>query len=366
VSKLDRYSIEQDIMEINKRLEKRKINFKNKTVLVTGGAGFLGSWVCDVLISQGAYVICLDNISSGLKSNIIHLENHPNFRFIMHDISKPIYFGQVRPNYTSIPDIHKLDIVMHMASRASPFEFYNYPISILKSNTFGTFNALGIANSHNAIFYYSSTSEVYGNPPNEAIPTPETYYGYVNPIGPRSCYDEAKRCGEAYIMAYMLEYGINAHITRIFNTYGPRIRSGKLFGRVIPNFIHQTLMDEDITIFGDGSQTRSFVYIVDEIEGILTDVMEEKARGIVINIGNDKETTILEIAQKIIEITGSKSKIVFKPLPIDDPARRQPNIERARKILNWEPTTSLEEGLRKTINWYKQILDKNSEWEKIK
>jgi len=356
---LELYFIEKDIEEINKRLEKRGINFKDKTILVTGGAGFLGSWVCDVLISQGADVICMDNISSGQKGNIIHLEKKSNFRFIMHDISKPIYFGQVHPKYTSVPDIHKIDIVMHMASRASPFEFQNFPISILKSNTFGTFNALGIANKHNAIFYYSSTSEVYGNPPDEAIPTPETYYGYVNPIGPRSCYDEAKRCGEAYIMAYMLEYGINAHITRIFNTYGPRIRSGKLFGRVIPNFVHQALKDEDITVFGDGSQTRSFTYVVDEIEGILTDVMEEKARGIVINVGNDKETTILELAQKIIELTNSNSKIVFKPLPIDDPVRRQPKLDRAREILKWEPTTPLEEGLKKTISWYKQILEKN-------
>jgi len=312
-----------------------------------------------VLISQGANIICIDNLSSGLYENVKHLAKNKNFRFINHDISFPIYFGKVHPSEFSVPDIHDIDIVMHLASRASPFEFKEHPISILKSNTLGTFNALGIANQHNSIFFYTSPSEVYGNPPDSAVPTPEEYNGNVNPIGPRSCYDEAKRAGEAFIMAYMLEYNINAHIIRIFNTYGPRIRWGKLYGRVIPNFIYQALHDEDITVFGDGSQTRSFTYVVDQIEGMLKDIASPKARGIVINIGNDKENTVLELAQQIIELTGSKSKIIHKDLPIDDPERRRPILKRANEILDWRPTTQLKDGLKKTIEWFKQLNEKN-------
>lgn len=351
------YNIRDDIEEINKRLSKQKIDFNGKTVLVTGGAGFLGSWVCHVLISQGAKVICLDNMSSGLWDNIKDLAKNKNFRNIAHDISEPIYFGKIHAREASVPDVEKLDIVMHMASRASPFEFKNHPISILRANTLGTFNALGIANQHRATFFYSSTSEVYGNPPPEHVPTPETYFGNVNPIGPRSCYDEAKRCGEAFIMAYMLEYNIDAHIIRIFNTYGPGIRGGNLFGRVVPNFIQQALNDEDITIFGDGSQTRSFTYVVDEIEGILKDVATPEARGIVINVGNDKEYTVKELAELIVEMTGSKSKIIYQPMPIDDPVRRNPVLKRAKEILNWEPTTSLRDGLKRTIEWFKYLKD---------
>ena len=349
------YKVNDDIEEIKKRLKNADINFKDKNVLVTGGAGFLGSWVCDVLVSQGANVICLDNFSSGLWDNVKHLDNKENFRFICHDIALPIFFGKVNPDHFSVPEIHKLDVVMHLASRASPFEFKQFPVSILKSNTLGTFNALGIAYQHNSTFFYSSTSEVYGNPPKEAVPTPETYFGNVNPIGPRSCYDEAKRAGEAWIMAYMLEYNINAHFIRIFNTYGPRIRYGKLFGRVIPNFIHQALRDEDITVFGDGSQTRSFTYVVDLLEGMFKDIMAPKARGIPINVGNDKENTVLELAEMIIELTGSNSKIIKMPLPIDDPIRRQPVLKRANEILDWEPKTDLLDGLKKTINWFKEF-----------
>ncbi|MHA1334445.1 MAG: UDP-glucuronic acid decarboxylase family protein [Promethearchaeota archaeon] len=348
------YNFEEDINDIIKRLEKDKISFKGKNILVTGGAGFLGSWVCDVLIKQGAYVICIDNLSSGRFENINHLMDNPNFRFINHDISEPIYFGLTNhPNGVCIGDIAKLDIVMHMASRASPFEFQKFPIEIIKSNTLGTMNALEIAKAHNALFFYTSTSEVYGNPPPEAIPTPETYFGHVNPVGPRSCYDESKRAGEAIIKAYELQHNLKTKIVRIFNTSGPRIRHGPEFGRVIPNFIHQALHDEDVTVFGDGSQTRSFTYVTDEIEGILKIVHYKQALGEVINLGNDKEYTILELAKKIIELTNSKSKIVFKPLPIDDPIRRRPVLEKAKKLINWEPTTSLEEGLKKTIAWFK-------------
>jgi UDP-glucuronate decarboxylase len=348
------YEISQDVEEINTRLKKDGITFEGKTILVTGGAGFLGSWVCDVLVNQNAYCICLDNLTSGQPKNVIHLMDKDNFRFINHDISYPIYFGMsYHPLGICIGDIKKIDIVMHMASRASPFEFKDNPISILRSNTLGTLNSLGIAKFHNAIFFYTSTSEVYGNPPKEAIPSPESYFGNVNPVGPRSCYDESKRAGEAFIKAYELQHQMRTKIVRIFNTSGPRIRHGPEFGRVVPNFIHQALNDDDITIFGDGSQTRSFVYIVDEIEGILKIVYIDEANGEVINLGNNKEYTILELAKIIKDLTHSNSKIVFKPLPIDDPVRRCPDITKAKKILNWEPTTSLEDGLKKTIAWFK-------------
>jgi len=348
------YHINDDINEIINRLEKESISFKDKIILVSGGAGFLGSWVCDVLIKQGATCICIDNLSSGSFSNILHLMDKENFRFINHDISKPIYFGFSNyPNSVCVGDIKKIDIVLHMASRASPFEFKEHPISILKSNTLGTMNALGIAKAHNALFFYTSTSETYGNPPDEAIPTPESYFGNVNPVGPRSCYDESKRAGEAFVKAYELQHKIRTKIVRIFNTSGPRIRHGPEFGRVVPNFIHQALNDEDITVFGNGSQTRSFTYVVDEIEGILKFVYKKEAIGEVINLGNVKEYTILELANLIKDLTNSKSKIIFKSLPVDDPSRRSPDIRKAKKILNWEPKTSLKEALEKTILWFK-------------
>ena len=348
------YDFKQDLDEILKRLNEDNISFRSKTILVTGGAGFLGSWVCDILVKQGANCICLDNLSSGRFANIDHLMEKENFRFINHDISKPIFFGLTHhPNGICIGDIKRINIVMHMASRASPFEFSKYPIPILKSNTLGTMYALGIAKAHNALFFYTSTSEVYGNPPDNAIPTAETYFGNVNPVGPRSCYDESKRAGEAFVKAYELQHKIKTKIVRIFNTSGPRIRYGPEFGRVIPNFIHQALNNEEITIFGDGSQTRSFIYVVDEIEGILKFVHESKAIGELINLGNNKEYTILEIAKLIKELTNSKSEIVFKPLPIDDPVRRCADLSKAKRILNWQPTTPLKEGLMKTIAWFK-------------
>ncbi len=348
------YDIKEDINLTISRLKKDGISFEGKTILVTGGAGFIGSWVCDVLVRQNAYCICLDNLSSGRFENILHLMDKDNFRFINHDISYPIYWGMsYHPLGICVGDIKRIDIVMHMASRASPFEFKDEPISILRSNTLGTLNSLGIAKHHNAIFFYTSTSEVYGNPPKEDVPTPESYFGHVNPVGPRSCYDESKRAGEAFIKAYELQHKLRTKIVRIFNTSGPRIRYGPEYGRVIPNFICQALHDEDITVFGEGSQTRTFIYIVDEVEGLLKMVYKDEAIGEVINLGNDKEYTILELAHVIKELTNSNSKIVFKPLPIDDPVRRCPVIKRAKEILNWEPTTSLEEGLKKTVAWFK-------------
>jgi|Deesub1362A_J573_1020465.scaffolds.fasta_scaffold04261_3 UDP-glucuronate decarboxylase len=333
--------IEKDVDVIVKELEKGNVSFEDSRVLVTGGAGFLGSWICDVLVKQGAEVTCLDNFSSGLRSNIEHLMDKENFTFVEHDISKPIFF-----------DKH-FDLVMHLASRASPFEFEKFPIQILKANTLGIWVALGIAKKHRARFLYASTSEVYGNPPASFIPTPETYNGNVNPVGPRSCYDEAKRAGEAFVMAYRLEHGLDTRIARIFNTYGPRMRAGDIYGRVVPRFIEQALNNKPITVFGDGSQTRSFTYVTDEVEGLLRLAGIDGLGGEVVNIGNNRETTILELAQLVKNLCSSDSEIVFMPLPKDDPRRRCPDISKAKKLLKWEPRVSLKEGLKKTIEWFK-------------
>ncbi len=321
-------------MDAKKLLEDREI-------LITGGAGFLGSYMCEALIESNARVTCLDNLSSGLASNIAHLKDNENFQFIEHNISKPMNFET------------KFDLVIHMASRAAPFEFEKYPIQILKANTLGIWVALGIAKKHSARFVYTSTSEIYGNPDPKFVPTPETYNGNVNPIGPRSCYDEAKRAGEAFVVAYRQEHNMDTRMARIFNTYGPRMRADDIYGRAVPRFIDQALKGEDITVFGDGSQTRSFTYVSDQIDGLLRLADLDEARGEVINIGNNKETTILELAELIKRLTNSSSKIAFHPLPEDDPKRRCPDISKAKKILGWEPKVSLEEGLKNTIKWFK-------------
>jgi len=314
-----------------------QISFEDQRVLVTGGAGFLGSWICDTLLASGARVTCVDNFASGQKENIRHMTGQERFRFIEHDISTPLSVET------------RLDYVFHMASRASPFEFEHYPIQILKANTTGILVALGIAKKHGAKIMYTSTSEVYGNP--DIVPTPESYYGNVNPIGPRGCYDEAKRCGEAYVMAYRKQHGLDTRIARIFNTYGPRIRMDGIYGRVIPRFISQALNGDPITVFGDGLQTRSFTYVTDQIEGLLRLASLDAARGQVINIGNVNEITVLALAKKVIEITGSSSPVSFHPLPEDDPLRRWPDVTRAKQILGWEPKVPLEYGLVRTIGW---------------
>ena len=351
------YDHQNELQKIINRLgkdERMNNSFKKKNILVTGGGGFLGSWICEVLLKLDAKVVCLDNFSSGRWENIAHLEKNPNFKFIMHDISIPVFFGKYKPNRVSYPNLtDRFDIVMHLASRASPFEFSKFPISIMKSNTLGTMNALGIAKEHSSSFFYASTSETYGNPPVDKVPTPESYFGYVNTIGPRSCYDESKRAGEAFTKAYELQHNIDVRFVRIFNTYGPRIRAGKELGRALPNFIEQCLNDDPITVFGDGSQTRCFTYVVDEVEGILKDTIVPEARGIPINLGHNKVTTILELAELTKQLTNSNSKIVFQKMPKDDPVRRQPILIRAKKVLRWEPTTDLETGLKKTIEWYK-------------
>lgn len=315
------------------------ISFQGQGVLVTGGAGFLGSWLCESLISMGADVICVDNFASGLRSNISHLMDSSRFHFIEHDITEPICLED------------RLDLVIHMASRASPFEFEHYPIEILKANTIGLMISLDIAKEHEARILYTSTSETYGNP--AVVPTPESYYGNVNSIGPRGCYDEAKRCGEAYVMAYRKQYGLNTRIARIFNTYGPRIRWDGIYARAVPRFIDQAVNGRPITIFGDGTQTRSFTYVTDQIGGLLRLAAVNEANGSVVNIGNDKETKIIDMARMVLNITGSASGITYHPLPEDDPLRRRPDIARARDLLDWEPKVSLEEGLLNTVEWFR-------------
>ncbi len=329
--------IQEGVDEIFRNL--RGISFEDQTVLVTGGAGFLGSWICDVLVRQNARVICLDNLASGLENNVAHLMDQENFKFVRHDISQPIHF-----------DDEKIDFVMHLASRASPLEFDKFPIQIIKANTLGTWVALGIAKKHRAKFLFTSTSEVYGDA--EVIPTPETYNGNVNPIGVRGCYDESKRAGEAICMAYRRQHGLDVRIARIFNTYGPRMRAEGVYGRVVPRFIYQAINNEPISVFGDGTQTRSFCYVTDQVEGLLRLAWLDEAEGEVMNIGSPNEITILELAEIIIEITGSNSQIAFHPLPPDDPKRRCPDITKAKKILKWQPKIELRDGLRKTVEWF--------------
>ena len=316
-------------------------SFQDQTVLVTGGAGFLGSWICDLLLLQGASVICLDNLSSGLRSNISSHLDDENFSLIEQDICLPLSLDR------------KVDLVIHMASRASPFEFERYPIEILKANTLGLMASLNIAKEHGSKLLYASTSEIYGNP--HVVPTPESYYGNVNPIGPRGCYDESKRCGEAYIVAYRKQFGLDARIARIFNTYGPRIRFDGIYARALPRFINQAVNTQPITIFGDGMQTRSFTYVTDQIAGLIRLAALDEARDAVVNLGSDVETTIKEMAYLVLKATGSQSEITYHPLPDDDPLRRRPDITRARELLGWRPKIGLAEGLDRTLAWYRSL-----------
>lgn len=306
------------------------------TVLVTGGAGFIGSHLCELLLSRGYRVICMDNLSTGSINNIDHLRSE-NFRFIKQDVTEYIYIKE------------PVDYVLHFASPASPIDYLRMPIQTLKVGSLGTHKALGLAKEKNAVFLLASTSEVYGDP--EVHPQTESYWGNVNPIGPRGVYDEAKRFAEAMTMAYHRYHGLRTRIARIFNTYGPRMRLND--GRVVPNFVYQALHNEPLTVYGEGKQTRSFCYISDMVEGIyqlmLTDYPEP------VNLGNDNEMTVLELAEKIIKLCGAKSGIVYKPLPQDDPKTRRPDITKARRLLNWEPKVSLDEGLQKTIEWFKTI-----------
>lgn len=328
--------VEEDVDSLVRSLNEQGISFEGQSVLVTGGAGFLGSWICDVLVKQGTQVICVDNFSSGRKENIQHLVGLENFKLVEHDVSQPIFLNE------------NIDVVMHLASRASPLEFSRFPIQILKANTLGTWVALGIAKEHKAKLVYASSSEIYGDPDPKHVPTPETYTGNVNPVGFRSCYDEAKRVGEAFIAAYRIQHGLDTRILRIFNTYGPRMRPGDLYGRVVPRFNDQAVSGRSLTVFGDGTQTRSFTYVTDMVEGILRATCLAEASGEVINLGSDEETRIIDLAKTVLKLTGSKSGIEFHPLPVDDPRRRCPDIGKAEKLLEWKPKTSLQRGLTKT------------------
>ena len=303
-------------------------------VLVTGGAGFIGSYLCERLLLEGNTVLCLDNFLTGREENVTTLRGKPDFELIRHDLSKPIHLEG------------SLDYVLHLASPASPPDYLKYPIETLKVGSLGTFNALDLARSKGAKFLLASTSEVYGDP--LVHPQPESYWGNVNCIGPRSVYDEAKRFAEASTMSFHREYRLDIRIVRIFNTYGPRMR--KEDGRAIPNFITQALSGQPITVYGDGSQSRSFCYITDLVEGIRR-LMDCECHEPV-NLGNPEERSLLDLARTIVRLTHSTSQMVFKPLPIDDPKQRCPDIQRARQKLRWTPSVSLESGLRETIAWF--------------
>jgi dTDP-glucose 4,6-dehydratase len=300
------------------------------TAVVTGGAGFLGSHLSDFLVARGDRVICVDNLETGSLQNVEHLRGD-QFVFVNHDLTQHLEIAE------------PVDLVFHLASPASPIDYARLPLQTLKVGSYGTHNALGLAKFKRARFLLASTSEVYGDP--TIHPQPETYWGNVNPIGPRGVYDEAKRYAEALTMAYHRQQGVDTCIVRIFNTYGTRMRPHD--GRAIPTFVRQALASEPLTVFGDGSQTRSFCYVEDLVRGLV--LLAESGEHYPVNIGNPEELSLLELAQTVVRVTGSKSEIVFEALPVDDPQVRQPDITRARQLLGWEPTVSLDEGLRRML-----------------
>ncbi|NLN95567.1 MAG: SDR family oxidoreductase [Bacteroidales bacterium] len=309
-----------------------------KRILVTGGAGFLGSYLCERLLNEGNDVVCLDNYFTGQKQNVVHLLNHPYFELVRHDVTMP-YFVEV-------------DEIYNLACPASPIHYQYNPIKTMKTSVMGAINMLGLAKRVKARILQASTSEVYGDP--EVHPQPEEYWGHVNPIGERACYDEGKRAAETLFVNYHRQNGVKIKIVRIFNTYGPRMHPND--GRVVSNFIVQALQNKDITIYGNGLQTRSFCYVDDLIDGMIRMMnTDDKITG-PINLGNPGEFTILELARKIISLSDSKSQIKYMPLPADDPMQRQPDISKAKAILNWEPDHNLEDGLLKTIAYFKETL----------
>lgn len=310
------------------------------TAVVTGGSGFLGSHLCDRLIKEGISVICIDNLLTGSIDNIQHLFGNPGFHFINHDVT----------NFIHVPG--SVDYILHFASPASPLDYHQLPIQTLKVGSLGTHKALGLAKEKRARFLLASTSEVYGDP--LMHPQKEDYWGNVNPVGPRGVYDEAKRFAEALTMAYNRYHNISTRIARIFNTYGPRMRVKD--GRAIPAFFMQAINNQPVTIFGDGSQTRSFIYIDDQVEGIFKLLMSDITDPV--NIGNPEEITVKKMAQEIISLTNSSSSIIFKDLPVDDPRVRQPDITRAKTLLNWQPSISLHDGLQRTYDYFRLVGSK--------
>jgi UDP-glucuronate decarboxylase len=315
----------------------KRDDFEGKHLLVTGGAGFIGSWICDVLIGLGTTLDCLDDFSTGQNENMDHLVGKTSFRLIKADVS----------NFRSKL---KYDCILHLASRASPEEYQQHPIKTLRANSMGSYNMLELARKDDAKILFASTSEVYGDA--QSVPTLETYWGNVNPVGVRSCYDEGKRFGEALFMAYYRQHGLNVRIARIFNTYGPRLRAEGAYGRAVSRFITQALAGKPLTVYGDGMQTRAFCYVIDTVMGLLALLISESARGELVNIGNPEEVTILDLARRIKRLANTSSPIVFYPLPTDDPRRRCPDIGKAEKLLQWKPSVSLEQGLTRTITWF--------------
>jgi dTDP-glucose 4,6-dehydratase len=318
---------------------------KNKTVLITGAAGFLGSHLCDRFVSEGATVIAMDNLITGDEKNIEHLKGLPNFSFVLHDITKHITIDG------------PLDYILHFASPASPIDYLKIPIQTLKVGALGTHNCLGLAKDKGARILVASTSEVYGDP--LVHPQPESYWGNVNPVGPRGVYDEAKRFMESITRAYHTFHGVETRIVRIFNTYGPRMRLND--GRALPAFIGQALRGEDLTVFGDGSQTRSFCYVSDLIEGIYRLLLSDYSMPV--NIGNPHEISLKDFAEEVLKLTDANVQIIYKPLPVDDPKQRQPDITKAAELLGWAPTVSRAAGLQKTYDYFKSLPP--SEWTKL-
>ena len=304
--------------------------------VITGGAGFLGSHLCDYLIEHGWDVLSIDNLVTGREGNAAHLVKHPRFRMMRHDVS----------HYIDVPG--PVDYVLHFASPASPVDYLKLPIQTLKVGALGTHNSLGLALAKKAKYFLASTSECYGDP--QISPQPETYWGHVNPIGPRGVYDEAKRFAEAMVMAYHRFHGVDTHIVRIFNTYGPRMRLND--GRALPNFVYQALRGQPITVYGDGKQTRSFCYVSDLIEGIYRLMNSDEHEPV--NIGNPQEITILEFAERVRALLGLDVPIIFEPLPQDDPKQRCPDISKAKRLLGWEPKVNLNEGLKQTLDFFRQ------------
>jgi dTDP-glucose 4,6-dehydratase len=303
------------------------------TAVVTGGAGFLASHLSDFLLANGHRVVCVDNLDTGSLQNIEHLRSSDEFVFLNHDVTEPFFLDE------------PVDFIFHLASPASPIDYLRLPLHTLKVGSYGTHHMLGLAKVKRARFLLASTSEVYGDP--QVHPQPETYWGHVNPIGPRGVYDEAKRYAEALTMAYHRQQGVDTCIARIFNTYGPRMRPHD--GRAIPTFMRQALENKPLTVFGDGSQTRSFCFVDDLIRGLY--LLAKSEEHLPVNLGNPQEMSLLELAENVLRATGARSEIVFEALPVDDPQVRQPDITRAKQILGWEPEVALEDGLRRTIDW---------------
>jgi UDP-glucuronate decarboxylase len=327
--------IREDIARI--KIALRGDEFAGKRALVTGGAGFIGSWLCDVLVGSEAEVICVDDFSTGRIKNINHLREKPNFKLVKSDVC-------------SYKDKDRVDFIFHMAGHASPEEYQKHPIETLEASSFGSASMAELARKNDAVLLFASTSEVYGDA--EIVPTPESYWGRVNPVGPRSCYDEGKRFAEALLVAYHKQYGLDVRIPRIFNSYGPRLREDGGYGRAMSRFITQALSESPITVYGDGKQTRSFCYITDTATGLLLIATDERAKGEVMNIGNSQELTIVHLAKKIKELTKCSSPLAFQPLPKDDPRRRCPDTSRSERLLGWKPRVRFEDGLERTIRWF--------------